>query len=575
MLIYDVYANRFLRRLGLLALIGILFINGVNGETLFVHTDKPAYFVSEKVHFKIYAILTQTGQSPESPSRIAYLELLDRKNNPVIQWVVSLTNGMGNGSFELPEYLLSDHYTLRCYTSWMRNFGEDGFFHKSLTIFNAFPSIVLSGVNAAVERTITFEKPSVQSMAASLPKFNISATSDRKHYGKRERISMTLFTQDSRFRPIDANLSVSVYRVDELQQEDAYTIQDLVTGSISGSGEGGAVTYLPELEGPIITGKIVDAYTGDSRSRIAVSLSSVGDASVFCVATSDELGNLMFNPPVMRGLHECVLQVLDTGATPQILLSSPFHETFIGGDLPDFRIEPSRDSLFNEYRVLVKLQHSFSRYDTIRTGLTSPFYGVADKTYYLDDYTSFPTLRDIFREYVLEVAPRGSGEDITLKVLNRQEGYMFERNPLILYDGVPVTQVAKLMEINPKEIEKIDIVTSRYHFGDFEYEGILSFFSHGRNFHSHLSDDQTLILDIQGTADNNQVPTIAYDQDYPARLPDLRNVLYWNPHVSIDGTGSISLEFFTSDVVGKFVAIVQGIDASGRVGYASFQFDVN
>jgi hypothetical protein len=57
-------------------------------------------------------------------------------------------------------------------------------------------------------------------------------------------------------------------------------------------------------------------------------------------------------------------------------------------------------------------------------------------------------------------------------------------------------------------------------------------------------------------------------------LPDFRNVLYWSPHIkTINGKSNIS--FFTSDVSGKYVAIVQGVSEDGLVGSMIVKFVVS
>src|SRR4051812_22810012 len=53
-------------------------------EKLFVHTDKSFYLAGEIVWFKIYAV-DITYKKPVSISKVAYVEILDTANKPVLQ----------------------------------------------------------------------------------------------------------------------------------------------------------------------------------------------------------------------------------------------------------------------------------------------------------------------------------------------------------------------------------------------------------------------------------------------------------------------------------------------------------
>ncbi|HET9277967.1 MAG TPA: MG2 domain-containing protein, partial [Flavitalea sp.] len=109
-------------------------------EKLFLHTDKDFYLAGEIVWFKIYSV-DASFHRPLNVSKVAYVEILDRDFKPVSQAKVTLSDGSGNGSFYLPSSINSGVYRLRAYTQWMKNFSEDYFFQKPLTIVNATKSL--------------------------------------------------------------------------------------------------------------------------------------------------------------------------------------------------------------------------------------------------------------------------------------------------------------------------------------------------------------------------------------------------------------------------------------------------
>ena len=104
-------------------------------EKLYVHTDKDSYVSREILWFRIYYV-NAFYNSPASVSKIAYIEMLDKNNQAVVQQKVSLKPGESNGSVIIPVNIPSGTYRLRAYTSWMKNFSPDYFFEKPIRILN-------------------------------------------------------------------------------------------------------------------------------------------------------------------------------------------------------------------------------------------------------------------------------------------------------------------------------------------------------------------------------------------------------------------------------------------------------
>jgi hypothetical protein len=48
------------------------------------------------------------------------------------------------------------------------------------------------------------------------------------------------------------------------------------------------------------------------------------------------------------------------------------------------------------------------------------------------------------------------------------------------------------------------------------------------------------------------------------RIPDMRNLLLWNPNVRLKSGQSESHVFFTGDTPGEYMAIIRGVDELGN-----------
>src|SRR5438270_7812722 len=104
-------------------------------EKIYVHTDKTTYLAGEVLWFRIYDV-DAAQRTPTRVSNLAYVDVLDRDNQFLVQVKVPLNGGRGTGSVLLPLGAASGNYKLRAYTAWMKNFGAEQFFQKPITIIN-------------------------------------------------------------------------------------------------------------------------------------------------------------------------------------------------------------------------------------------------------------------------------------------------------------------------------------------------------------------------------------------------------------------------------------------------------
>ncbi|HTN22044.1 MAG TPA: hypothetical protein VL125_16310 [Pelobium sp.] len=104
-------------------------------EKLYVHTDKNSYLAGEIIWFKIYNVEAFTNR-PVDISKVAYIEVLDAENKPVLQAKITLKDGKGEGSLYIPIALQSGAYSIRSYTNWMKNFDARYYFSKAILIYN-------------------------------------------------------------------------------------------------------------------------------------------------------------------------------------------------------------------------------------------------------------------------------------------------------------------------------------------------------------------------------------------------------------------------------------------------------
>ncbi|MEI6050218.1 MAG: hypothetical protein WCS03_15050 [Bacteroidota bacterium] len=114
----------------------IKYCESVPREEIFVHTDRKEYIAGEDLWFNFYLIDRQSFK-PSLNSRIAYFELLNSENRPVVQKRILINKGFGSGQIVLPDTLSTGKYTIRVYTRWMRNFLPVNCFMKEIRVYSS------------------------------------------------------------------------------------------------------------------------------------------------------------------------------------------------------------------------------------------------------------------------------------------------------------------------------------------------------------------------------------------------------------------------------------------------------
>jgi len=108
--------------------------NRVPVEKLYMQFDKPYYTTGDTLWFKAY-LLDAAYLKSSMRSGLLYIELANDTGKVLDRRMISLSYGLGRGNIALnKEDIPEGSYTLRAYTNWMRNFGEDYVFKKNFYI---------------------------------------------------------------------------------------------------------------------------------------------------------------------------------------------------------------------------------------------------------------------------------------------------------------------------------------------------------------------------------------------------------------------------------------------------------
>ena len=106
-------------------------------EKVYLHFDNTSYYLGETMWFKAYVVGT-ADHTMHPQSRVLYVELVAPEGYVVETKKYKLDDkGCCNGEFDLKESLLSGYYTVRAYTRYMLNWGDEAIFARTFPIYDA------------------------------------------------------------------------------------------------------------------------------------------------------------------------------------------------------------------------------------------------------------------------------------------------------------------------------------------------------------------------------------------------------------------------------------------------------
>lgn len=529
-------------------------------EQVAVHLNATTFLTGEHLLLTVYCLDASSGQ-PASLSSIAYLELVGENGKPFLQAKVKLANGVGGGSFLLPAHMNSGNYMLVVYTRWMRNFPEKNFFQKELTVINPLRLDPAQLGQGEVQKEISPE------VSSSL----FRATLAKKEYGLREQVTLNLANEDS----LAAVLSVSVRAREEGFHQN--TGSSTTTNQNETSQARRPLVFLPDLRGELVTGRVVDKSTRLPLAGSLVSLSVPSRDFLFLVSRTDSSGRFYFNVPVIES-GQLLFGVPGKKPADFILeTESPFLENYSSFSPAAFRLKATQLKAVEKRFIHQQVEYAFSavKKDSVMVRVSDEhFYGAPEKRYVLDRFTRFPTMEDVFREFIPEVVVKKRGEAFSLEMFNYKYDFRFANTPLVLIDGIPVEDIAAVMAYDPMLIKQISIRSRRYFYGDMTCDGIISIETFTGEAKG-LKREHLQAVEYIPPAPSGLLFSPSYESATSlGRVPDYRNQLFWASEVTIKGANAKTFTFFTSDVPGDFLIEIKGVKSNGEMISVSEIFQV-
>ncbi len=444
----------------------------------------------------------------------------------------------------------------------------------------------------------------------------ISITSDQARYLTRGRVKIDLnLISHKNVSPYD--LSVSIYKMDSFSSSSA-NIQNylLLTSDLKGEIEspdfyfGDSPTakiaadnlmlthgwrrfhwdrvfdtianpqiFIPEVRGHIVTATVTRPDNTTAAGVLSY-LSSPGKIIRLYPSRSGMDGRQYFEMLNFYGKAKIIVQKNSSeDSTLNVKVNPPFSEQYTDRVYHALILPESWKDQLIERSVAMQAEDIYKGSAQFLTpsGIDSTaFYGKPDATYLLDDFTRFPVMEEVLREYVPGVFVRKRKDGFQFMVVDKGANATFKVSPLILLDGVPIFDEDEIMDIDPKKIKRLDVVQHRWLQGPVSFFGIVSFSTYDGDMAGFELNPNAITLDYEGLQLQREfyVPKYESKKQRESRLPDQRTQLYWNPMVITDSNGHAAFEFYTSDLPGDYKVVVEGMNKEGKLVTSSTNLTV-
>lgn len=538
--------------------------NTIPQEKVFLHFNTSFLVSGESIYYKLYC-LNNKSEKLSTLSKIGYVELIGSDHKSIFKHKIKLEEGVGFGDFFIPSNISSGNYKLIAYTQWMLNW-PNSYFQNDISIINPFDE---NKADILIENDSSFNiNNTLISPLKTIPKENyanndLTLSVEKSNYDKREKVKLNITSNNS--RSTLGKYSVSVNKIDSIIVPEMYST--LNYGQIFKQSKLNKTTILPELRGELISGKIIDANNKPVQNS-KVALSIPGKNFLFKIATTNDNGNFYTYLNNSYENDNAFFQILDRPNEDQfIYIDSIANLNLKNLQFSDFKITKAMQSIILNRSVQTQIENSFSSVklnveDSILP--IKPFYhSKITKTYSLDDYTRFPTIKETVVEIMPDVYIKTRKKQNTFHILISEDALDLELLPMIIIDGMLVQNHEELLDYNTNSIDKIHVIGSQYIYGTQVYGGLIAIETKSGNYAT--SARGSFIKNV------NLFKPLAkktyYKQTYQNnstfdRIPDYRSLLLWQPKLTFPKEDN-EIFFYTSDVPGYYQIRLEGFNEDG------------
>lgn len=520
-------------------------------ERVYISTDRDVYVAGDDMFVSAFCLNTAAGCRSDL-SRVAYLEIISA-DGPVQTGKIALLNGRGGGMLKIQNTIPTGNYKIVAYTS--QCFNEEGYDFeegfRTISIINPFTTD-RSGSGVEILDADAY---------ASLSSAALPAAGSLRAEMADGRLTLTNMSSE----PV--SLSVSLFNDDGIVSPNSSNPVTFREGATCGTAFSDIRT--PDYEGEIVRARVRGTEDFSTIAGNNAFLSIPGRVLDMYSTKVTDSGEAVFYTRNIFGDEEAFIEISSPGIDCHLDIESPFRSVKATG-LEAMPLSASLEQRILDRSVAMQVRKAAGA-DSLYERLDipeDPFLDADRIEYILDDYTRFPLMEELFIEFIHQIRVLKSGKVRNLVVFvqdSHRPSALSNIPALVLLDGVPVLDHAKIFDYDPLLVEKVIIYPHYYNLGPWSYSGIINFVTYKRNMPSYSFGDNVRVVNWQGES----FPVAAYLPDGSKDHPDLRQTILWHPLVDIGPGESRVLHYALPSYDGRFILEVEGFDAKGAPQYLS------
>ena len=510
-------------------------------------TDRDFYVSGESVLAKLYI--------PEDiKTRIIHLDLIHPSGKQVNAVSLELKNHEANGYFQLPDSLSSGTYLLRAYWSVAEGSSK---MVRELWIANRF---------AGTDIPEKIQKVKIQGSYAENenPLIKLSGIGNELTINKEIQVDVQL--DERLLQSIKGNILINVAQI----------IPELKSATFQDASHNGHI-QIGEEKGIIRTGLVTDRKTNLPVADATVYLTIPDSIPGFQYYQTGPDGRFYFLIDRHYGTLPAVVQCYSKDPVQRLKLKLDDLLAPIGPmpEVTEYAISDNTKKIITNSIDAVTFQKVFAQEKLDKLPVPKKntgeyqFYGKPTQIVDPQLFVDLPNFGEISRELLPGVRFRNYNNQPSIQVLNNPAHNYFQENPMILMDGIPIRDLNVIKNMGSTDIDRVEICQNERFYGDLRFPGVVAIYTTKSDYSNLPENDQLLKLNLEAI----QIPvslkeTLIADPN----IPDLRQVLYWNP--AAKPGKNVPVSFRTSSVIGNFKISISGVKTDGTQFYSEKQFEV-
>ncbi len=242
---------------------------------------------------------------------------------------------------------------------------------------------------------------------------------------------------------------------------------------------------VPEISGLTLQGKLITPSDNNPVQDKLVYSSILGNEPQFHASSSSADGSFLIPINFCYNQQDIYLATNNTDKEEiEIRIDNGFCPTPPPWNTSYFIPDTSSRELITSMYLNYQVNNTFN-VERVQTKnipvFNRPIFGDNLTQIKLSDYIQLSTTPEVFNELVPNVRVRKKDDHFEFVVFDDFINIKYD-NPLVLVDNIPYSNLDKLMELQPTEIEQIDVSSHEYVYGNNLLKGIIKITTSTGNF---------------------------------------------------------------------------------------------